>query len=82
MQSFTKTKRNKKINKIGKGKTIIIQSQEVYTDSVHNQGEGLVIHCIYKDRWQEYHEDEYLSSAKEGALKRQTDGQAAWDASE
>lgn len=82
MQSFTKTKRNKRINKIGKGKTIIIQSQEVYTDSAHNQGEGLGSYCIYKDLWQEYHKNEYLSSAKEGALKRQTDGQAAWDASE
>ena len=59
MQSFMKTKRNKKINKIGKGKILIIQGQEAYTDSVHNQGEGLGIHCIYKDRCQEYHEDEY-----------------------
>lgn len=82
MQSFTKTKRNKKINKIGKVKTIVIQGYEVYTDSAYNQEEGLGIHCIYKDLWQEYHENEYLSSAKEGALKRQTDGQAAWDASE
>ena len=41
MQSFMKTKRNKKINKIGKGKTIIIQGQKVYADSAHNRGEGL-----------------------------------------
>lgn len=82
MQSFMKTKRNKKINKIGKGKTIVIQGYEVYTDSAYNQEEGLGIHCIYKDRWQEYHKNEYLSSAKEGALKQQAHGQAAWDASE
>lgn len=41
MQSFMKIKRNKKINKIGKGKTIIIQGQKVYADSAHNRGEGL-----------------------------------------